>query len=53
MSQEDITQFQRRAAEERERAASARDARAALAHKDLAAKYEAVATAYAKLTLRP
>jgi hypothetical protein len=49
MSQDDIARFQRRAAEERERASSASDARIADVHKELADKYEAVAAAYANL----
>ena len=53
MSQEDSARFQRCAAEERERALAACDERVAKSHSDLAAKYEAVAAAYANVSCRP
>jgi hypothetical protein len=53
VSQEDIARYQGRAAEERERALSARDPRVARTHADLAEKYDAVAEAYLKLQRRP
>jgi hypothetical protein len=48
MSREEIAHYERRAAEERKRASTARDARTAQSHIDLAEKYEAVVNAYLK-----
>lgn len=52
MSQENIARYRRRAAEERERAQTARDDLIAQTHRDLAEKYDAVADAYLKLIRR-
>ena len=46
MNQEEIARYRRRAAEEREQAASTGNPRAAQSHLELAGKYDAVVAAY-------